>query len=527
MLSDVSRANQRDKGIGHIQTAKTVESTVEDEFETLRGREAQRYIVSKAVEVGERVRTTLGPLGYDKMMVDKMGEFQLTNDGASILKMGGDRDPVARIVAQAAKAQEALVFDGTTGTTITLAELLKLAMGLIEKGVQTNAVMKGYRHALEIAIRSAESNANEGDTPYEAAKKVAQTAITGKSAEAYIDILSDICAKAAEAATPDNIKLIGRPGDPKDSELIEGVVILKQNSYPTDEEVFEGRILLLDEELGPPQANLSLADPAKIAQVAKVQQQYMEERLAAIDELNIKAVLCQKGMDSKAIQHFRRKGILAVRNIRKSDMHRIAKATNGEVTADLADFMLEELGTGTCTIRGKEGPNPYIQVVGENVQVASIVLPAPTEQTAAEFSRAMDDAIGVAYITAKNPMTVPGAGSIQARMAADIRNSEPMESSRAELAKLAFADALMIIPRTLAETAAMDIIDTLYALSMNPELGVDPITESVCDMTHVVEPLALVISCLNTATENAISLLRTDEIQKSRPIQETFADEMS
>ena len=139
----------------------------------------------------------------------------------------------------------------------------------------------------------------------------------------------------------------------------------------------------------------------------------------------------------------------------------------------------------------------------------------------------MDDAIGVAYITAKSPLTVPGAGSIQARMAAAIKKSEPMPSSRAELAKLAFADALLIIPRTLAETAAMDIIDTLYELSINPELGVDPRSEKVCDMTHVVEPLALVVSCMSTATENAISLLRTDEIQKSRPIQDTFVDEMS
>ncbi len=500
---------------------------MEDEFETLRGRDAQKHIVSKAIEVGERVRTTLGPLGYDKMMVDKMGEFLLTNDGATILKMRHDRDPVARIVAQVAKAQEASVFDGTTSTTILLAELLKQAWTLIEKGVQPNAIMKGYRFALEIAIDTAKENASEGDTPYEAAKKVAQTAITGKSAEDYIEILSDICAKAAEAATPDNIKLIGRPGDPKDAELIEGVVILKQNSYPTDKESFEGKILLLDEELGPPQANLNLADPSKIAQVAKVQQQYMDERLSAIDEMGIAAVLCQKGMDSRAIQHFRRKGILAVRNIRKSDMHRIAKATNGEVVADLADILLEELGEGTCKIRGKEGPNPYIQAIGENVNVASIILPAPTEQTAAEFSRAMDDAIGVAYITAKEPLTVPGAGSIQARMATAIRKSEPMPSSRAELAKLAFAESLLIIPRTLAETASMDIIDTLYELSINQNLGVDPRGEKVCDMSHVVEPLALVVSCMNTATENAISLLRTDEIQKSRPIQDTFVDEMS
>ena len=131
---------------------------MEDEFETLRGRDAQKHIVSKAIEVGERVRTTLGPLGYDKMMVDKMGGFLLTNDGATILKMRHDRDPVARIVAQVAKAQEASVFDGTTSTTILLAELLKQAWTLIEKGVQPNAIMKGYRFALEIAIDTAKEN---------------------------------------------------------------------------------------------------------------------------------------------------------------------------------------------------------------------------------------------------------------------------------------------------------------------------------------------------------------------------------
>ena len=139
----------------------------------------------------------------------------------------------------------------------------------------------------------------------------------------------------------------------------------------------------------------------------------------------------------------------------------------------------------------------------------------------------MDDAIGVAYITAKSPKTVPGAGSIQARMADAIKKSPPMESSRADLAKLAFAEALMIIPKTLAETASMDIIDAMFDLSLNPQLGVNPLTEKIEDMTHVQEPLTLVLTSMNTATENAIALLRTDEIQKSRPIQETFMDEMN
>jgi len=500
---------------------------VDEEYDIIRGRDAQRQIISTATEVCERVKSTLGPLGMDKLLVDKMGNSQLTNDGASILKMSQDRDPIARMITEVAKSQEETAFDGTTSTIIILGELLDKGDELVEMGVHPNAVTKGYRRALEIAIESARENAQESFTPYEAAMKVARTAITGKSAEDYIELLADICAKAAEMAEPNNIKLIGRPGNPLDTELIEGVVILKQNIYATDETEFEGRILLIDEEMAPPIANISLADPEKIKQIQQVQDDFMQNRLAAIDELGVSAVLCQKGMDSRARQHFRRKGILAVRNIRKSDMGRIAKATNGEIATDLADIREEELGHGLCQIRGKDGPNPYIQVIGEDKGVASIVLPAPTEQSAAEFQRVMDDAIGVAYITVKSPKIVPGAGSIQARMAAAIRESEPMESSREELAKQAFGEALLVIPQTLAESAShMDVLDTLFALKKDPSLGVDPPNNRVTDMTWVLEPLTLVESCLNTSTENAISLLRTDAIQKARPIQETFADDM-
>ena len=206
----------------------------------------------------------MGPLGMDKLLVDKMGNSQLTNDGASILKMSQDRDPIARMITEVAKSQEETAFDGTTSTIIILGELLDKGDELVEMGVHPNAVTKGYRRALEIAIESAREHAQESLTPYEAAIKVARTAITGKSAEDYIELLADVCAKAAEMAEPNNIKLIGRPGNPLDTELIEGVVILKQNIYATDETEFEGRILLIDEEIAPPVANINLADPEKI-----------------------------------------------------------------------------------------------------------------------------------------------------------------------------------------------------------------------------------------------------------------------
>jgi chaperonin GroEL (HSP60 family) len=495
---------------------------VDDETKVIKGRDAQRKIAAVATEVADRVRSTLGPKGMDKMLVDRMGSKILTNDGAAILKLCEFKDPVAETIVEAAMAQDKAAFDGTTSTVIILAELLVLADGLVDRGAHPNAITNGYRHAHRIALDTASAAAISSGTPFEAASRVSETAMTGKSVQEYKEALAALCAAAATIAKPDNIKLLGIPGDPSDAEMIAGVVVLKKNAYPTDMKEVTGRILALNEELGPPHANVTLDDPERIEKIAEVQQRYIEDRLAHLDELSIKAVFCQKGMDSRAIQHFRRKGILAFRNIRRSDMERIAKATGGEVCNDLSDLLDSEIGQGTVRIRGEDGPNPYATAEGVDAGVASIILPAPTEQAAAEFQRALEDAIGVAYLAVKEPKLVNGAGCIQAMMANAIRESPIMDDSKSEAAKHAYADALMIIPQTLAESAGMDTMDVLTELRRNPRLGVDVLNGRVSEMEDVFEPLGMVKALLSTATENAISLLRTDALMVAKPIQETF-----
>tara|TARA_B100000085_G_C18559111_1_gene518819 strand:- start:1206 stop:2726 length:1521 start_codon:yes stop_codon:yes gene_type:complete len=504
-----------------------LESVMEDDAKVIRGRDAQRLIVDTAMEVAARVKSTLGPKGMDKLLADKMGQHLLSNDGATILKMSNfSNSPIATIMIESAKSQEDTAFDGTTSTVIITHELLEKADPLIQQGVHPNEIASGYKEAERIAMEGLKEIASDGD-PYESAKKVAETAMTGKSAQSYKVMLSEICAKAASIASPKNIKIIGRPGHPEDAELIEGVYVQKKNSYQTEEKEVEGKILLLDEELAPPQANVTLHDPNKIREISAVQQKYIEDRLKHIDGLEICAIFCQKGVDSRAIAHFRKKGIVCVRNATKSDILRIAKATGGEVVADLSNLTVEELGQGRVALRGIEsGPNPFITVTGVKEGVASIIMPAPTEQAAAEFNRALDDALGVAYITYKSPQTVPGAGSIQSRLADRIRNSELMEDSKAEAAKQAFAECLLAIPQTLAESAGMDTIDALAALRREPHLGVNVYEKRITEMDDVREPYLMTKASINAAVETAITLLRTDEVILSKPIQETFVDDM-
>jgi len=493
---------------------------MDEDSRTIRGREAQRMIVDTAWNMADAVRATLGPRGMDMMLVDRMGNQVLTNDGATILKSLETRDPVAKIIAEVAKSQEQGAYDGTTTCIILIGELLRRADELINRGVHPNAIIKGYRKALVQALEAAEQNAIEMN-PFDAARQVAYTAMTGKSAEDFGETLADLCARAASIAPPSNIKLLTFPGNPKDSELIEGVVVLKAAASVGMPELVEGKVLLLEPELSPPHANVSLTDPERIAAIAEIQTAYLQNRMDAFGELGIKAVFCQKGMDSRVVQYMRKAGILAFKNVRRSDMLRIAQATGGQVVSDLADINIEDLGEGKVSTH--QSANDYACIIGKELNAASILIPSPTEQAAEEFQRALDDAVGVAHLCVKEPFVVVGAGSIQAKMSSHVRRCEPEENPKVEAARLAFADALMVIPSTLAESAGMDSMDVTVKMSADPKLGVD-VNEMVLREMEVFEPLAVVRSALNSAIENGVSLLRTHSIIMAKPIQELFND---
>ncbi len=491
------------------------------EDEVIRGRDAQRHIVEIAIEVASRVRKTLGPLGFDMMLVDRMGEHLQTNDGATILKMQDFRDPVAKMIVEVAKAQEEQVFDGTTTTVILLSELLRLADTLIERGIHPNDISRGYREGLRIALESAKSNSFSLD-PQEGAMEAAKTALTGKTAGDYSDKLIDLCATAALSARPEEAKILAMPGNTEDSQVIEGVVVMKEPCLSAMPSKAKGKILVLDEDLAPPQANISLSDPTKIAEIAKVQDEYIKNRLNSILELDVKVVFCQKQIDSRAQQVFRKAGILALRQVRKSDIHRIAEVTGATIVSDLASLSEEDIGTGEVNFV-KAKPNAYTTITGPEKGSISILLYAITEQSAQEIMRALDDAIGVAWLVATEPNMVTGAGTIQNQMARAIEKAVPTLDSKAEAAKLAFAEALLLIPKTLAESAGMDLMDTMHELSQDADAGVDALAGAVSHMS-VREPLAVVQSAMKAAVENSVALLRTHAIIKSKSFQEMFEE---
>jgi len=487
----------------------------------IRGRDAQRMIVDTAWEMAEAVRATLGPRGMDMMLVDRMGNKVLTNDGATILKALETRDPIASIIAEVAKSQEQNAFDGTTTCIIIMGELLRRADELIGRGVHPNAIIRGYRIGLDQALEAAAAASIEKE-PYEAGVAAATTAITGKSAEDFVEVLADLCARAAMIAKPSEIKLLSIPGNSKDAHLVEGLVVMKSPMTQGMPTKAEGPILLMESELGPPQAQININDPEKIQQIVEMQTKYMQEIMERIKENGIKTIFCQRGVDSRAAQWLRKEGILAFKNIKRSDMMRLSVATEGHIISDPADINKEDLGYGVAEVH--DSVNDYVSIRGAETNAASIIMPAPTEQSAEEFQRALEDAVGVAYLCVQEPLVVKGAGTIQAQMYNAMIKQTPDDTvnSKVEAARLAFAEALLVIPQTLAESAGMDIMDVSVRMRADPNLGVNVHLMELMPMT-VFEPLAVVRSALTSAVENGVSLLRTHSIIMAKPIQEIFA----
>ena len=494
-----------------------------DDNRIVKGREAQRWIVDTALEMADAVRHTLGPKGMDMMLVDRLGNKVLTNDGATILKSLETKDPVASIIAEVAKSQEQNAFDGTTTCIVLMGELLRRADELISRGVHPNAIIKGYRMGLSQAISWSDELAEEKDA-YEAGREAAKTAITGKSAEDFIDILSDICSRAAMISRPREMMLLTVPGNPKDAQLIEGLVILKSPATAGMPNTTRGNIALIEQEMAPPQTQISLNDPEKIQEIVAIQNKFLEEIVKRLVECDVKAIFCQKNIDSKMMQLLRKNEILAFRNVRRNDMMKLTEALGAQIIADFADLQKEDMAVGETEV--VESVNDYVIVKGDGTKAASIIMPAPTEQSGEEFQRALEDAVGVSYLAVKNKKMVKGAGTIQAQMSHRLLSGEDCataDNSKVEAARRAFAEALLIIPQTLAESAGMDLMDVTVKLGNSPELGVN-VHDMVLEPMNVFEPLAVVQSAMSGAVENGVSLLRTHSIIMAKPIQEIFAE---
>ncbi len=501
------------------------------------GKDAQRNNIMAAKLVAETVRTTLGPKGMDKMLVDSLGDIVVTNDGVTILEEMDIEHPAAKMIVEVAKTQEDEVGDGTTTAVVLAGELLKKAEDLLEQEIHPTILAKGYRLAAEKAqeiLNKVAENVSQKDSVL--LKNIAITAMTGKGAEASKEKLSEIVVKAINKVLEQeegklvidsgNIKLEKKVGaSVEDTELIEGVVVDKERVHSgMPKSVKNARIALIDSAIEikntETDAKISITDPEKMQAFIDMEEDMLRKMVDKISSSKANVVFCQKGIDDIAQHFLAKKGIFAVRRVKKSDMDQLARATGASIITNLDELSEKDLGTAGLVEEKKVGDEAmtYVKECKEAKSV-TILIRGGTEHVIDEVKRAMEDAIGDVIASLNNGKIVAGAGSPEMELAKELRSFANSLSGREQLAVNAFADSIEIIPRTLAENAGLDPIDVLTSLKAEHDKGskwkgIDVFSGKTIDawQAGIIEPLKIKTQAVSSASEVAIMILRIDDV---------------
>ncbi len=501
------------------------------------GREAMRNNIAAARAIAEAVRSTLGPRGMDKMLVDSLGDVVITNDGVTILKEIDVEHPAAKMMVEVAKTQDSEVGDGTTTAVVLAGELLKNAEELIDQNVHPTVIATGYRMAAEKAKAILDEIAKPISVDdEELLKKIAATALSSKSASMAKELLSDIAVKAVKRVAEqingkwrvdvDAIQIIKKQGGAiDDTQLIDGMIIDKEKVHPGMPKVVkDAKIALINTalEVKKPEidANIQIKDPAMIHAFLEEEEKLLKEMVEKIKNSGANVVLCQKGIDDMA-QHFLAKaGIYAVRRVKKSDMEKLSKATGGKIITNLDDLSPEELGHAAVVEERKIGEDNMTFVMGcENPKSVSILIRGGTEHVVDEIERSLKDALYVVARAVEDGKIVTGGGSSAVEIALRLRDYAASVGGREQLAIEAFAEALEVIPRSLAENAGHDPIDMLIELRKahkdgNINAGINVYEGKVADMMElgVIEPIRVGKQAIDSATDAAVMILRIDDV---------------
>ncbi len=501
------------------------------------GRSAQRNNIMAAKLVAETVRTTLGPKGMDKMIVDAMGDITVTNDGVTILEEMQIEHPAARMVVEVAKTQEEEVGDGTTTAVVIAGELLKQAENLLDKEVHPTMVARGYRlaeeKALEILNEIAENVTSKDDALL---RKIAMTAITGKNAEIAKEKLAEIAVKAVKRVLDlengqnvfdkENVKLEKRVGGcVEDTELIEGVVLEKEAVHPgMPKDIKDAKIALVDSAIEIKDteidAKIQITNPLQMQEFIEQEEKMLRDMVDKIVNSGANVLFCQKGIDDVAQHFLAQKGVYAARRVKKSDMEAIARATGATIVTNIDALGAKELGKAGQVVEKKIGDEEMTFVTGcKNPKAVTILCRGGTNHVVDELKRTMTDAIGDVAASLKNGKIVAGAGAPEMEVAKGLRKFADSLSGREQLAVFAFADAIEVIPRTLAENAGIDPIDIITELKSAHDkkqkwAGVDVFKGKVVDSwaAGVIEPLKIKTQAISSASEVAQMILRIDDV---------------
>ena len=491
-----------------------------------------------AKAVAGAVRTTLGPKGMDKMLVDTMGDVVITNDGVTILKEMDIEHPAAKMMVEIAKTQDTEVGDGTTTAVVLAGELLKQAEELLEQEIHPTVIAAGYRAAAEKSMEILQSLAVKVTVKDEdLLRKIAITAMTGKGSQAARDDLAIIAVNAIKAVVDedgsvdtDNItveKKVG--GSIGDSVLISGVVIDKDRLHPSmPKKVTNAKIALLNAaveiEKTEVDAKIQITSPDQLQAFLDQEETMLKGMVDKIAASGANVLFVQKGIDDLAQHYLAKAGIYTVRRVKKSDMEKLARATGARVVTSIHEISKEDLGKAGL-VEERKVSDEKMTFVEEchNPKSVSIILRGGTEHVVDELDRAMEDALRVVGVAVEDKMLVAGGGAPEVELALRLRAYASTVGGREQLAIESFADAMEIIPKTLAENAGLDQIDTLVSLRSQHEKGVktaglDMDTGKPVDMLKlgVVEPLRVKTQAINSAAEAAVMILRIDDVIASK-----------
>lgn len=501
------------------------------------GKDAQRVNIGAAKAVAESIRTTLGPRGMDKMLVDDLGDVVITNDGATIVEEMNIEHPAAKMIVEVAKTQDDEVGDGTTTAVVLAGGLLGNAEDLLEKSIHPTVIGKGYRMAASKADEILNDIGRDvGIKDEKLLTEIAITAMTGKGAEASKELLADLCVSAVKQIAEeedgewvvdlDNVKVEKKQGGSiADAELIQGIIIDKERVHPgMPRRVSAGKITLINSAIEIKEtetdAKIQLTDPSQLEGFIAQEEKQLKDMVETIAKSGATVVFCQKGIDDLAQHFLAKEGIFAIRRAKKSDMEKLAKATGATIITNLKDLNAKDLGYAADIEEKKISGDEMVFVSGcKNPKAVSLLVRGGTEHVVDEVERAIHDALGGVAAAIEYGKVVAGGGAPEIELARRLREYADTVGGREQLAIAAFAEAVEVIPRTLAESAGMDAIDSLVELRAKHEKGqinhgVLVLENKVGDMwkAGVIEPLRIKTQAVKSASEAAEMILRIDDV---------------
>ncbi len=502
-----------------------------------RGREAQHANIMAAQIVAESVKSALGPRGMDKMLVDSFGDVTITSDGRTVLDEMDIQHPAAKMMVEVAKTQDDEVGDGTTTSVIIAGELLAKAETLIDKNVHPTVIIDGYRKAAEKALETLEKIAIKiSPTDKKALKKVAMTSMASKLVSGSRDYLGDIATSAVlQVAVKtgdgykvdiDDIKVEKKAGESlTDTKLINGIVLDKEAVHSGMPKMVENaKIVLIDAALEIEKtefdAKINIESPEQMDGFLKQEENMIKGMVDKVVSKGANVILCQKGIDDLAQHFLARKNILAVRRVKKSDMEALAKATGAKVVTNLNDLSAKDLGYAQLVEERKIGDNKMTFIEGcKNPLAVTILIRGGTDRIVEEAERSLHDALCVVGDVIEEPKILAGGGAPEMELSKVLKDYAESLPGREQLAVMQFAEALEVIPTTLAENAGLDPIDIITELRAQHEkgktwAGVDVDTGKVGDMEKagVFEPIVVKKQIIKSCSEAATLILKIDDV---------------